>query len=132
MNKENLKRMAEYIATIPQDKFDMKYFREPGGSCETHECNSVGCVIGHCTILDDWDNISKDINGRINFSAWSRQFAGLDGFSDEWVWCFSDEWKTVDNTPIGASKRILWLIKNGLPDDWCDQMLGESRLCYLD
>lgn len=126
--------MADYIATIPQEKFDMTWFREDEYKY-THECNSVGCVIGHCTVLDDWDNIPKEKNGEIDFVEWAEEFTGLDAISSfgftEWLWCFSGSWAGIDNTPIGASKRIMWLIEHGLPEDGFEQMVGKNKLCYI-
>lgn len=122
--------MAEYIATIPQDRFDM-YTRIEFGEYNQHKCDSVGDIIGHCTILDDWDNIPKDEFGQIDFGDWSEKFTGLKCSSDEWLWCFAESWWWTDNTPIGASKRIMWLLEKGFPKDWEEQLLGESKLCYL-
>lgn|SRR5574343_751787 len=126
MNKENLIKAANYIATVPQGMFDMDFFRI--NNRDTHECNSIGCVIGHCVILDEWSNVPI-FNGAIDFLAWSLKF--FDTNYNEWMWCFCDEWSEIDNTPIGASKRILWLVENGLPGNWRKQIEGESKLCYL-
>jgi hypothetical protein len=130
MNKDNLRRMAEYIATVPQELFDMWAYRNEEDLRE-HNCKTVGCVIGHCTILDDWKNIPRDEDGDILFGEWSEIFTGLNIDSELWDWCFNYKWTPIDNTPIGASKRILWLIENGLPDDWEQQMNGEKPLCYI-
>lgn len=128
MNKDNLKRMADYIITIPQKKFNMRFFRR--GNIKNIECNSVGCVIGHCTILDS-ENILinyRDIFNEIDFIGWSYKFTGLNRY--EWHWCFASDWINIDNTPEGASQRIMYLIENGLPDNWIEQMDGKKPLCY--
>jgi len=129
MNRENLQRMADYIKTIPQEKFDMGKYRDTN-DIKTHECNSVGCVIGHCTILDKNPlPIFKNTDG-IRFTDWSEVFTGLNGASDEWGWCFASEWYDVDNTPTGAAKRIEWMLDNDLPEDWEEQKDGWNPLCY--
>ena len=126
MNRENLGRMPAHIRTIPQAMFDMDRWRT--GDAFVPECESVGCVIGHCTILDPkplpmWSN-------GIDFEVWSEQFTGMEAFSDDWNWCFAYNWAQVDNTPEGAARRIEWLLDKGLPEDWFEQMEGDSPLCY--
>lgn len=128
MNRENLQRAADYIKTIPQEFFDMGEYRMDG-SRRSHKCNSIGCVIGHTTILDKYENIPRNEDGWIDFGSWADIFYGLTGGQNSW--CFSGIWDDVDNTPIGASKRIQWLLDHGLPQDWKAQMNGESPLCYL-
>jgi len=128
MNRENLKLMADYIETIPQEKFDMDNFRT--GEDKGHECNSVGCILGHCTVLDK-NPLPTTIFDNINFNAWSFDFTGLDPFSDEWYYLFFGLWTEGDNTPTGAAKRIRHFLENGLPEDWREQMLGRAPLSYM-
>ena len=128
MNKENLKLMADYIETIPQEKFDMNTFRT--GEKVDHECGSVGCVLGHCTVLDKRP-LPMYLEGDINFNAWSFDFTGLDPYSSEWDYLFASFWTYGDKTPIGAAKRIRHFLEKGLPKDGREQMLGRAPLSYL-
>ena len=135
MNRENLGRMSDYIRTISQEQFSMIDYRS--GQQETIECDSVGCIIGHCTILDLPENIPirTYFHGGGNsklFDIWSTRFTGLESHSKEWLWCFAYYWKYSDDTPEGASKRIDYLLDNGLPKNWYEQMHGEAPLCYND
>ena len=130
MNRDNLLKMAVHIMSVPQSKFDMSRYRRNYVD-DYHECESVGCVIGHCTILDKENDLPRGgISGVALFGVWSERFTGLKALSPEWNWCFSMKWKRVDNTPIGASKRIMILLMYGLPKDWKEQMLGISPLSY--
>ena len=129
MNKENLQKMADYIRTVPQEKFGMQMYRSTYQA--TPECSSVGCVIGHCTILATEPlPMMVGHEDRIDFENWSQQFTGLDFERDEWEWCFGGRWVEGDNTPEGAALRIEWLIKNGLPENWEEQAEGYEPLCY--
>ena len=119
--------MADYVRTVPQEYFTMSYYRS--GSDKYHKCDSVGCVIGHCTVLDDIDNIPT-INDEINFTEWSENYTGLIAGESEWVWCFDSNWKPIDNTATGAADRIKWLLNHGLPEDWLEQMNGKKPLIY--
>lgn len=130
MNKENLQRMADYIKTIHENSFDMGYFRRLPYDRNSYECQAIGCVIGHCTVLDEPINIPRYTDNRINFSKWSEKFTGLSHYSDKWDWCFNAKWQNTDDTPIGASKRIEYLLEYGLPDNWHNQMIGKETLIY--
>jgi len=128
MNTENLKLMADYIETVAQRKFNMRIFRT--GQRTAHECGSVGCVLGHCTVLDK-NPLPMDYIGDINFSAWSLEFTGLYPDSDEWDYLFASDWDAVDNTPKGATKRIRYFLLRGLPHNWYEQMKGIEPLSYM-
>lgn len=128
MNKDNLLKMAIHIENIPQKDFDMYSFRKDGSSLEM-ECNSVGCAVGHCSILDI-DNIQKNfINlGGIQFSEWSVEFTGID--DEEWNYLFGDRWKYTDNTPKGTAKRIRYVVEYGFPKDMKQEIYGLKKLSY--
>ena len=114
MNLINLKRIFNYILlNVPEEKLDMSHFRLYG-DLNSHECKTVGCVIGHCTILDDFEKIPKNQNGEIYFEKWSENFTGLDFYSDEWEWCFSSGWSKyyITKTKEQILLRIKFLIKN--------------------
>jgi hypothetical protein len=121
--------MANYIKNIPQESFNMITYRK--GDTKSIECNSIGCVIGHCVSLDRSKTIPRyHESEEIDFEKWSGRFTGLGYYDNEWDWCFSADWSDTDNTPIGASKRIEWLLKHGIPKNWKDQIFGNAELCY--
>jgi len=135
MNRANLLRMAKYIAEVPQEKFNMFDFRT--GDKSTIECNSVGCVIGHCTVLENLEELEKfrtlgPKNIDFDFDSWSAVFTGLPSNEDKWGWCFGYSWVYSDNTPKGAAQRIVYLVNHGLPTNWERQMKGLDTLCYTD
>lgn len=47
VNVVNLQRMADHIRTVSQEMFGMSFYRADDDFFR-HECNSVGCIIGHC------------------------------------------------------------------------------------
>lgn len=131
MKEENLLKAADYIEKIDSKWFNMSVFRGMVHDRESHKCNSVGCVVGHCTILDTAENIDvfRDENNHISFYSWSNKFFDVHGI--EWQWLFSDAWELIDNTTIGAAKRIRHFVENGLPQDYEQQMSGQKPLCYI-
>lgn len=106
MNKANLQRMVDHLCTISDNQFDMRGYRLNGDKASP-ECNSVGCVIGHCTVLDS-ENVKQNYlnsdTGIIKFTDWSYDFTGLHGYL--WDFCFGGAWVDTDNTIEGAIKRI--------------------------
>ena len=113
MNLTNLKRMYNYVLeNVPEENIAMRYFRD--GNKFSHECISTGCIIGNCTILDDFENIPK--NREINFVDWSENFTEISLLSEKWDWCFSGRW------PYNKEQillRIKYLIDNQtIPKDW--------------
>lgn len=130
MNRENLQRMADHIRTVPQEKFSMEIYRED--NTPTTECNTVGCVIGHCIYLGiPVYHTDGDQDSGIDYLLWAWQFTGMSPYTDEFKWCFSMFWENIDNSPTGAALRIEWLLNHGLPDNWIRQYCGQAPLCYL-
>lgn len=129
MNKENLLRMVEFLKTIPEEKFEMSCYRlsETTGMANENavstECNTAGCALGWCTVLDPKGvekhrvyNSELFAEGEIEFADWSEDFTGLNMHSTEWHWCFGVTWAKYDNTPLGAAERIMFLLTYGVPD----------------
>lgn len=132
-NRENLVLMAEHIAKIPQKDFSMQIYRGKGKTdSHTFECNTVGCILGHCVQLDKPNNIPWINNINIDFTKWSMEFVGISPLSNDWSYLFSPHWVTGDNTPHGASRRILYYLHMGLPRNWREQIMGIDRPSYLD
>ena len=117
INYLNLKRMFNYILkSVPEKKINMGVFRT--GSSKNHKCGSTGCVIGHCTILDEWENLPFDYVHEISFAKWSEDFTGLEYLSHKWTWCFGVSWSD-NKTQILL--RLKYLIDNqSVPSDWED------------
>jgi len=127
LNIKNLEEMADFIETVPSKIFNMLHIRM--GGKVTPECDSVGCIIGHCTVLDKRP-LPRLFNGEINFYSWAEEFTGLLLLPQAWCYLFSSNWAFTDDTPTGAAKRIRFFLKNGIPNDWLEQISGEAPLSY--
>lgn len=132
INHRNLLRMAEYIEKTPQERFDMRNYRNNGNP--TFDCGAVGCIIGHCVVLSDHKDVPKDSSSNINFAGWLKQFTSIDPDNPDhyphYCYLFADLWFYIDNTPQGASDRIIQYIQDGLPNNWENQMKGIESLSY--
>lgn len=91
MNIHNLKRMYNHILTVPEELLSMRHWRE-NKDWRSYECNTVGCVIGHCVQLDNIENIPVSRNGQIMFDKWSKNYTSIKLDSLEWYFLFSDIW----------------------------------------
>ena len=126
MNYNNLKTLADYLINgkFPA-KFDMDRYCQPGFHFK-EICGSVGCAVG----FGPFSGISKK-----TYESWgeySERVFEMPIFDNEWEWCFGSNWSSIDNTPRGAGLRILYLLDNGLPENWFKQMIGSAKLCYVE
>ena len=118
MNKENLLKLANYLEQLPEDydHFDMYSFASDGITpqkihTEINQCGTVACAVGHAPIaLNLSEKDIKDMDWRD-----IADYYLIDRREDEWDWCFSQEWQSIDNTAKGAAKRIKTLLEKGLP-----------------
>ena len=114
INYLNLKRMFNHILlNVPDKKINMEVYRT--GKTIKAKCGSTGCVIGHCTILDDYENIPKNQNGKINFFRWSLFFTGLE-HNKNWLWCFGAGWP--DNKTQILLRLKYFIDNQSTPEDW--------------
>jgi len=121
MNRKNLLKLANYLEGDIKVEFNMGIYSDNDWTPSSN-CGSIGCAIGH----SPYAGIKKQILER--WVKYSDRVFELP--INEWKWCFHNSWIMADNTPIGAAKRIKWLLKYGLPDNWERQMEGLMPLCY--
>lgn len=120
MNRENLLKMAKFIATVPQEQFDMDAFIK---------CGSVGCSIGVCFVNDVLPELSSKFAKRLpaphNYGGYSIAATGFNNSGDvRWRWCFQAGWHYIDNTPYGAAQRIIYLLQLKGNDATVQEHLG--------
>lgn len=130
----NLKLLAIYLYNLPEDykHFHMNtYFTHPEGpiskeqasnqsDLRTYEehlnhCGSSACAVGHGPSLQEIDKDFKPLSDEY-WNDYSLRLFGFRPWSLEWAWCFGGNWDEYDNTPKGAAKRIVYLIKKSLRD----------------
>lgn len=136
-NIENLRRAVEHLKTIDQSQFDMSFYVAniidgeklqlyyPKNVEYVNECGTVGCVVGHCAVLDP-DYFKKKVINRPShlkelnpylYTDWSERF--FDVKDEEWEWLFGERWSVYDNTISGAIARIeLYVNQEKTPDEF--------------
>ena len=88
MKIRNFKRAFNYVLlNVPDSEFSMNGYRKNDRSGyiteeTTLKCNTVGCIIGHCTNLVK----AKNFYRFEYFLDWSRYFFGMKA-KDGRVWC---------------------------------------------
>lgn len=126
MNISNLQRMIDLLKTVDQSRFNMEvYYTNMIGlrheafdklKSRNYECDTAGCVVGHCIVLDkELFNSLESLatsNSSLStiYSMWSEKFTGLKMLSLEWEWCFGSDWKYTDNSITGAIDRMQAMI----------------------
>lgn len=147
-HRNNLEKLAGYLLNLPKNyaNFHMKDFYSLNCSSfaeetakkfkagtelrQPSECGAVACALGHGPAAGIPFPENAICDDYLLWGFYSKYKFGLQLTSDAWDWCFSSRWEKVDNTPHGAGMRIIWLLTNGLPDDWIKQISGEVKLCY--
>lgn len=122
MNRENLLRAIEHMKTVNADQFDMTVFNDGSDyDFDFNECNSAGCIIGHCAVIDKkrFFEISQETQLNGPYHNWSIEFFGIgnkDMHTAEWLWLFGQAWNETDNTLKGAIARMQYVYDNGFPE----------------
>lgn len=110
MDKVNLTRMRDHLLTLDEDSFDMYNYSQDVSfitNIKQLECNSVGCILGHCAILDKENVFKNFINYEfINYEKWAENFIKISSDSLKYKFLFSSFWADYDNTLKGAIERI--------------------------
>lgn len=127
----NLRKLADYLDTLEPKRFNMGHFAEYQGRLlgayepETNLCGTVCCALG---------NGPRAGFPPLGNELWPEYAERIFGLPDgsRWEWCFSGQWEETDNTATGAAARIRWMLDNGLPRNWRNQLYGTARrLCYV-
>lgn len=115
INLVNLQKLATFLAydeSIKDTQFDMEKFTDYNRKTEIPlwqyiECHTAGCAIGWAPFA----GIDK-----FQFESWF-QFScrTLTDETSVWDYMFSNQWSSVDNTRLGAAKRIQRIIDGYIP-----------------
>ncbi len=118
MNRDNMLKLARYLWQVSPIHFNMSsiisrdYFRVPSRPDNSQQllaqCDTAACALGYGPMA----GIDPEFKGGW-FDYCDRNL--IRSHSDEWFWCFSSRWTTVDNTPRGAALRIMWVVEGNPP-----------------
>lgn len=133
-HEDSLRKLASYLLQPElKAKFDMIAYSDWQHDDESTECGTVGCAAGHGPYAgieklstESWQEYTVRVFGLKNTGYTNTVIIT----SGEWSWCFHPNWEEIDNTPSGAAKRILWLLKYGMPNDWKDMIYNGEPLWY--
>lgn len=118
-HRRNLEVLRDSIVQVPQEFFDMKFYRSDKGIMPVDlvpgkECGTLGCALGWVPFmlgiegnLRFFDEGSPLFRGDIFYwSGYSYLLFGLRQGSVFWGWVFASRWTEIDNTPEGVAYRI--------------------------
>lgn len=145
MNRENLKKLANYLESLPEDysHFDMRSFilksryQDPAGYWQARSdevnyatmgglpeyCGTAACAVGHGPAAGITLS-SAYLYGNNMVVDWARY--SLACFTEEattntalWSFLFGSKWVTIDNHHWGAAARIRYILDGNEvgPDD---------------
>lgn len=118
--KRKLRKLANYLDKVTDDKFDMRNYFDDGKNTSPseivpkdvkikyHNCGTVACALGHAPL------IFPSFSGE-SWAEYTARVFDLRTFGLSWNYMFSAEWEEFDNTPSGAATRIRYWCRNGCP-----------------
>jgi len=116
---KGLQLWRNHIATVPVEQINMLRFR--AGQKLKPECDSIGCIVGHCASLYTLDELprykgKKEINfGRV------AELIGISSFDGLWDFLFDEDWGNYKNVNAkeDALNRMDYVLKHGVePKIW--------------
>jgi len=128
--RANLKQLADYLASGElKAPFDMEDYTTMTNRGEGH------CAAGQAPLA----GIDKHVG-----EAWLRYvnralvkaikqdeyFITAADITDDFHYLFSYLWMKVDNTPEGTARRINYVLENGIPENWENQLLAVEPVSY--
>lgn len=129
-HRDNLTKLANYLAALPKDyqDFDMRDFNYDGEESleitdRQYDCGTVACAVGHGPAAGirvykdaDWWDYCKRAFGITRYNA-------DDDYDGDFEYLFGSEWAEYDNTPHGAAARIRTYLALGgkVPEGWEDR-----------
>jgi hypothetical protein len=139
MNRKNLQALAKFLRELANPAhFNMRYymadnddgvreFQPREAKQYQNECGTVACAVGHGPFL--FPVIEDDLS----WGMYSERVFGLSLGDTTWNFMFSGHWAKVDNTPLGAAKRIEYVLSGKpVPDsnEQREMWYGRIPLCY--
>ena len=125
MNKKNLLLLADFLDKLPQELFNMKYYRlnENGERVEFYsknDCGTIGCALGWAAASGIPELEIEHFPKKGTRLSWLMYSEAVFGFISEntFDYLFSEYWTEVDNSPSGAAKRIRQVVNFGVPEGW--------------
>jgi len=112
INKENLQKAIAHMKTVDKSHFDMSVFTSDSYRGAFNECSSVGCTVGHCSVLEEnrekYTTTSSTLNSEtFDYLEWSRDFFGIDTEETLWDFMFSEFWFNSKKQAIRRMKYVL-------------------------
>src|SRR5690349_14509303 len=148
--RENLKRLADYLETLPRRyaHFDMQRFTGNmdneeayalrNGGVENQGCGAVACAVGHgpsagilfkaSQFTGYWPSPDWHAYTIANFTGGERSKLDDEIYCHRvlFAWLFGEYWQEIDNHPWGAAARIRYLLDGKpLTQDLLDAREGE-------
>ena len=145
INRANLEKHYHFLMDHVVDKLDFDMRRLGNGNYYSQDphaiCGTCACSLGYAVLWADKSIIKRCYGGNcFEFLLLCSYLFGIPNplgsettyFEKSlWGWLFSSSWSDVDNTALGAAKRIRYFLDNGLPNDWYDQMTGAEPIIYM-
>lgn len=129
MNRQNLIALATYLKEFHETnltgnqelEFSMDRFCDDAHQSMTETCGTIGCAVGH----GPYAGIPK--LGTETWTQYTSRVFGVASLTPAWEWMFAGIWAGIDNTPLGAAKRIWYYLEgNTIPKTFTQWAEGST------
>jgi hypothetical protein len=108
MNKERLKRLANYLDTVKPEEFNLKDWK----------CGTVACAVGHACSIPEFSAAGLKLEFVHGINRWTpilgddesweavKLFFGIDDADARWLFCMHDYESGYETTAAQVSARI--------------------------
>lgn len=130
-HRANLHKLAEYLYNLKpteQNRFDMWsfatrykdknrfYVRMFEFRDVVRDCQTAACAVGHAAMIFDHEPEES-------WNTFATRLFGVDNCHDDghvqtdtFSFLFGSDWSSRDNTPKGAAQRIIFALREGVPN----------------
>ncbi len=110
MNAERLLQAKEFLKTVPEERFDVKFYRQGDHKSRSIKrlCDTVGCAMGWLTGMIPESDIVRYEDKIINFNLTGQKYFGLKNSEMKFLfscWCSGSLGTIGILTP---QRRLFW------------------------
>ena len=128
MNKENLAKLRDKLITVGEQAFSMRSYRNYENAPAVKEnpdyysgvedvndppCGTVACALGWAPSCGGDMKMTEEESNTTYWEGYSKRAFDILILSRLWDFLFSGAWTSVDDTPVGAARRIQYVLDGG-------------------
>jgi len=109
----NLAKLGAYVqANVSDNEFSMLHFYKKlhGFERDRYDCDTIGCLLGYSPMALGIPLPVVSSRAYFNYAAFAKEWYNINDNSFIYNFLFNAAWTHIDNTRIGALKRLKFVI----------------------